>query len=356
MPRADAAEVAARFGHVVEVLPTADRGVYRLTARGYAGWFETESVRWVVRPKLPWADLSRLVTGVIPSPAGGGSEVPGEFVDLIAARLAELMRERAAVGLLHGYREAASETAQVRGRIDFAEHIRRPLTGTFPVVADEFTSDIALNRVPAAAARLLLNRPDLSPTIRGDLTAVAALFPPTDDGPDDFTFDARTAPYRRLIDWCRLVRSAAGPGDAIGFLVNLEHLFQCYVGTVLASSRVTPQFRLSLPAVRGPFPPVDLRPDFLTESAVWDAKWKPLRPAGPDPADVQQVLAYAAAVGVGTAGLVYPGRAFAVGEHRTPSGVRLFVAKLRLAGSPDKIARSAARFHRIVLGRSDGKG
>ena len=346
MPRADAAELAARFDHIVEVLPTADRGVYRLTARGTVGWFETRSVRWVVRPKLSWADLARLVSGHDPSPVAGRN-VPGEFVDLIAARLAALMRERAAAGLLHGYREEATETAQVRGRIDFAEHLRRPQVGTFPVVADEFTPDIALNRIPAAAAKRLLDRPDLSPAVRSELAAVAARFPPPADEWEDPAFDARSEPYRRLIDWCRFIRSTT----EAGFLVNLEHLFQCHVGSVLESIRVTPQARITLAPVRGPFPPVDLRPDLLTANSVWDAKWKPLRPTGPDPADAQQVLAYAAAVGIGTAGLVYPGRSFAVAEHRTPSGVRLLLVRLRLTGPADRVARSAARFRRLVFGK-----
>ena len=47
LPRADADDLARHFRHVVDVTPTFDRGVYRLTARGYVGTFRTANVRWL---------------------------------------------------------------------------------------------------------------------------------------------------------------------------------------------------------------------------------------------------------------------------------------------------------------------
>jgi hypothetical protein len=148
----------------------------------------------------------------------------------------------------------------------------------------------------------------------------------------------------------------AATGSA--FLVNLEHLFQYHVGERLARPGVlrpgwgvTPQAELHLLADGAPA--VTLRPDLLVRDAVgrprsvWDVKWK--SPAhGPLPADVHQVLGYAAALGVPDAGLIYPGRRFAATAYRTPGGVRLRVVRLRLTGPLERRERAVARLARLL--------
>jgi hypothetical protein len=81
--------------------------------------------------------------------------------------------------------------------------------------------------------------------------------------------------------------------------------------------------------------------------SVWDVKWKSLA-HGPAPADVHQVLGYAAALGVPDAGLIYPGRRFAATTYRTPGGVRLRVVRLRLTGPPERRERAVARLARLL--------
>ena len=98
-----------------------------------------------------------------------------------------------------------------------------------------------------------------------------------------------------------------------------------------------------------------LRPDLLARdpqgrpASVWDVKWKSLTAAGPDAADVHQVLGYAAALGLRAAGLVYPGRRFAVGTY-TASGspVALRIVRLRLVGPPERCERAVAKLARLV--------
>lgn len=353
VPRRDAAELAARFGHVVAVEPAPGRGRYRLTPRGYAGWFETATVRWVVRPKLAWANLARLLGTPSVSPA---TAFPDRFAALVADRLAALMRERAAAGLHREYREHREESATVRGRIDFAELARRsgPPGAAFPLVVSDLSADSPWNRVPVAAARRVLAVPGLAAESRANLAAAAETFAAgVGDGADSrelagLTFTPATEPYRPLIGWCRV---ALGDG---GLLVNLEHAFEEYVARVLGTPGNPaidrhPDLRLTCDAG----PAVRLVPDFVVRRgdnpvAVWDAKWKRLTAAGPDPADVQQVLGYAAVLGVRDAGLVYPGRQSGVVTFSGGAGVRLRVVKLRVSGPDAACERAAARLRRTV--------
>ena len=160
LPRADVDDLARHFRHVVDVTPTFDRGVYRLTARGYVGSFRTANVRWEVRPKLPWESL-RWLTGDRSAPGGLVADDPGSvggLADLLAGRLADLIRERAEAGLLRDYAECQTREPTVRGRIDLPRQLRDAGTPSlFHLVADEFTPDVVWNRLPKAAARRLLD-------------------------------------------------------------------------------------------------------------------------------------------------------------------------------------------------------
>ena len=222
VPRADAADLAARFGHAVEVLPLAGRGRYRLTARGYIGWFHTPAVRWVLRPKLPWADLAALAGAEVPGGGGNPGELPAAFVGLVSGRLAALMLARADAGLVRGYDEREVVSPTVRGRILFAQLGRQPpLPGLgLPVAADEFTPDVAWNRIPLAAARRLLAAPGLPADARLALGRAADAFSgvgTTAPTPADFAAVAdptpRTDGYAPLLAWARLVsRHGRGAG------------------------------------------------------------------------------------------------------------------------------------------------
>ena len=77
--------------------------------------------------------------------------------DALALALASHARRAFYRGLLHGYRTEEEALQTVRGRIRFAEQIRRRFGVPLPVEVryDEFTDDVLANRlVKAAAARL----------------------------------------------------------------------------------------------------------------------------------------------------------------------------------------------------------
>jgi 5-methylcytosine-specific restriction enzyme subunit McrC len=175
-----------------------------------------------------------------------------------------------------------------------------------------------------------------------------------------------TEAYRPLWDLCRLLADGLGAGQAAGttscpaFLIDLERVFERYVtrGVVAALSgddrfdvAVQRLYVANQPA--DVQPDIEMRPDVTVEQGgqpvlVVDAKWKRLKGSPLVTEDLYQVLAYATALAVQRAALVYPGkrdRAWTYLLARAP--VRLAIHTLRVTGSREACERSLRR-----LGRS----
>src|SRR5262249_5015163 len=106
--RADADALLAQPSKPIEVIPTHQRGRYRLTAQGFAGVLHTPNLRVALRPKIPAATFSLLLDPAAPPlvVADSTADEPGtEALDFLARRLAAEMRSRAAAGLRCGYVE-----------------------------------------------------------------------------------------------------------------------------------------------------------------------------------------------------------------------------------------------------------
>jgi 5-methylcytosine-specific restriction enzyme subunit McrC len=349
LPRAVAAELAERFPHAVEVAPTFDRRRYKLTARGYVGWIRVQGHTITFRPKRPWAEVRCLFPANPGSHAGGDAAtrrltpaVHEHLLDLLASRLASLMLARASAGLIRGYVEESFADTHLRGRIDLPRQLRKPFRQPtlFDQIADEWTPDIPLNRVPKATAVRLLAEPGLSDGVRDALSRAVIAFAGVSDSPVSaseravVTFDARTEPYRELICWCDLIGTE-------NVLVSLEQAFEGYVSRAFVEAlgeRVRIQKGVNLGSQRGEDErgSIGLTPDLTvfngtSPASVWDAKWK--KP-DPSPADVHQALAYAVVLGVPTCGLVYPGRRWKLETLTAPSGVALHLLRLPLTDDP----------------------
>ncbi len=324
---------------------------YEVAAGGYVGTFVAGDTHFTIAPKYP---LTFLDTAAGRDFAQGHGDDPAAT---LARRFAREFRALLAAGLLRGYAEEALDSPTVRGRLDFAAMMRDP-SRLFPIVADEFTLDHDLNRVPKAAAVALL-RCDLPGDLReqvaqvtlalADVTAV----PPAAIRWGDLRLDARSAHYRPVLDTARAVLSGLDAGDASTTrLFHLAAIFEHELTARLAGDRIEPQRPVALAGDGGGR---TLRPDFVVRGpggkpvAVWDAKWKTLGRGGPADDDLHQVLAYAAALGVRECGLIYPGRRMTSRAWATPSGVAVHAVTLPVTGDPRRFEAAVAALLRRLL-------
>ncbi len=372
----------AEHAHHIALQPTARRHRYRLTPGHHVGTIVGPSCRLVIRPKIPATNLFALLDPLA-SAAGVADQteaVPGaEALDFLAGRLAYLLVERAAAGLHRDYAERTEAGPFLQGRLDVASHIREPAgrKDRLHCRFEDFTTDVPCNQVPRATADLVLQCPLLAEGVRAALRQALAPFAevtPIPLRPESFRVvspDTATPPsrlaYRPLLDVCRLLAEGLSPRDAAGsisfptFLLDMEQVFERYVtraveAAFVGTDRFTVAVQQSFIASRASpgRPDLLMRPDLTVERdgrpwLVVDAKWKDVETAAPEPADVYQVVAYATALGIDRAVLVYPGRRSSTWEYplaRSP--LHLATHTLRVLGSTAACDRSCRRLARAL--------
>ena len=351
----------------VDLAPTACRGVWRVTARGVVGVLHTPRRRVVISPKMPIATLLFFL-----DPTATVEDVPGRVtgeavLQLLAARLADLMRERARAGLHRGYRSRNHEGPVLLGALDVAAQVRQPvgrrdrLHGRF----EELTVDVECNQLPRAVAGWALRSGVLDPSTQEHLHQAVAGFAGVADLPWMDLLDHRLtrlpepAGYAPLLDLCRvLVGVPGGPGDRRCWLVSLERVFERFLGRAVEEA-IRDRAGLSVQSQAGfavgESPGLLLRPDITIlragrPEAVVDAKWKRLPEEGQIPEDVYQALAYACFLGTRRAVLVYPGRRRVVRRFTPPGGgACVEVRTVVVSGSPARCLRERQRLQRALL-------
>jgi 5-methylcytosine-specific restriction enzyme subunit McrC len=368
--RTDADHLLAEHRGHVEIVPHGERGTYRLTARGFVGVIPTPHRRLVLRPKLPAVNVFHLLDPFAPMPAFVNRSTPIDgtrILDVLAARLAVLLRDRATAGLRHHYAERADVTAALLGRLDLAAQLRADSARRDRLHCryDEFTADVPCNRLPKAVAERLLDRADLSAVVKANLRNGLAAWADVESVPLTAELYAAQAPpqvssgYVSLLDLCRLLVDGLQSGDAVGaragpaFLLDMERVFERYVtvGIDRHLTDCTPQPLVRVSPPRLGQPDFRVRPDVLIgppgrPRLVLDVKWKRLSRAALTGEDVYQVLAHAAVLGAPRAVLVYPGRHNRRWRYPTAGGPTLDVVTLRIVGDRPACERSLRRLAR----------
>jgi 5-methylcytosine-specific restriction enzyme subunit McrC len=364
----------------LELLPTRCRHRYRLTPAGHVGVIFAPSVRLVIRPKVPVRNLFYLLDPAADFPVTDDSTTatPGtEALDFLAARLARLLAERSRAGLHRAYAERADSGPFLQGRLDVPAQLRDPAgrKDALHCRYEDFTVDVPCNQVGKATALLLVRSPLVAEGVRAGLRQALLGYEgvrPVPLGPDCFAAaapDRLTEAYRPLLELCRLLADSLDPGAHAGadagpaFLLDLERVFERYLTAGLVRAFAgRPGYGVAVGPLYHASPPTPGRPDFTVRpdvtvsrrgslALVVDAKWKRLPRTSLVTADAYQALAYCAALGVGRAALVYPGRRDRVRDYPLAgSPVRLRVHTLRVTGGRDECARSLARLGR-ALGR-----
>jgi len=356
----------------LEVLPTGRRDRYRLTALGCVGVLIAPTCRFVIRPKIPWANVFAMLDPLAVVPAASdriAPEIGTEALDFLAGQLARRMAERVTAGLYRAYREQNEQGTVLHGRVDLAAQMREA-PGRKDLLHsqyDELSADIPCNRAVKATAEAVLQSPLLCADVRAALRQALAGFEGVCSAPvparswDRVQAERLPAEYYPLVDLCRLLADSLNLHDSAGnmaaprFLLDLERVFEMHItrGIVEAfaqseSLTVAVQTTHTVNEPLADQPDLTIRPDLTIDHdgrtlLVIDAKWKPL-PKNAETADLYQVLSYGTLLGAQGVVLVYPGRKWSVREYRfTHTPLRLMVCTLQVGGTRQACLRSVRR-------------
>ena len=358
------------------------RDDYILTPSSTIGALEIDDLSVRIEPKLPIGRVLYLASQALNAvdfraESFDFADAPTPLEVVVPAFISAAQRAFSR-GLLHGYRSKDETLNTVRGRINFAEQVRRRYDVPLPVEMryDDFTDDILANRLVRAAAgrlgRLRINDPRWRHNlgrIEATLGNVEWVDFPSSDVPT-VGFDRLNSHYREVVELSRLILchtaldQPRGEVRAAGFLMDMNTVFQEFLTRALRRS-----LRLSERTFRGDDSrgstiyldrgrDVTLKPDFTwweDDMCVFagDAKYKSAEHEPVRNADLYQALAYATALDLPATLLVYAeGRGAAYEVHHAAK--RLEVATVQLDGSIGELESSVDRVaSRILCLRSD---
>lgn len=332
--------LTTRYPHQLEIVATAQPGVYRVTARQHVGRIGLPGGGLlVIEPKVGVRHLFHMLSVAAdlarfqPPPAELAPDP--EIYPFVLATLVRQVEQLLQAGLYQGYEEHTADLPFIRGRINLPAQLRRhgDLRHRHICVYAERTPDTPENRIIAATlralpallslsgeavlirhARALLRRfAEVTPLSRG--AALLAL--------ERLTLHRLNAAYAPVLGLCRLALhhlslvEQAGAHPFASFLVEMPRLFERYL-TVRLREHLAPA-RLRIVAQRRDYldeaARVGIRPDVLVYPAegdapvlVLDAKYRRLSTLDSSDlnADLYQVSAYMDRYGLQQGVLVYP--------------------------------------------------
>ncbi|GAB3141401.1 McrC family protein [Microbispora hainanensis] len=336
-----------------------------------------------IRPKVPIARLLFLL-GYSRSPqAWRSDEVPLDeepdtlpaFARLFVRQAEETLRQ----GLIQGYRTTEETALLVRGRIREADQIRRHHGRLVPleIVHDEFTVDIAENRILRTACERLLRLPSVIPSgvpadVRGRLLRLRARLAdatPVGGGRElpEWRASGLNRRYHKALHLAELVLRGASvehrPGEVTvnGFLFDMARVFEDFVTIALREAFPGSDGRCVLQAAHhlDELRAIRMVPDFVrytddgTPLAVADAKYKAEKLAGYPDADIYQMLAYCTALNLREGHLVYAKGSAAHTVHRVRhAGITIHQHALELDQPPAGLLAEIAALARRLTGPS----
>jgi 5-methylcytosine-specific restriction enzyme subunit McrC len=312
-------------------------GLYRIEPVGKVGSVRTSTLQLDVRPK-DRLGLSRLLfllgyageQGFRPDSVAAAED--RELWSALAESLAQLAERALGRGVLQGYLTVDESLRTVKGRIRISDQIsRRPgMLVPLEVSYDEFTEDIAENRILRAALERMGQVPRVRPEVlsrlrqlKGKLDAVTRL--PAGAPPPPWTPSRKNVRYHSVLRLAELIlrkaSAEAGEGNqqTAAFVVDMEQVFADFVGTALreAMAAYPGEMRLQYNALLSEAvrdsDRLSVRPDAVhmlggRPVVVYDVKYKAAADLGASlTADHYQMLAYCTALKVPTAWLVYAG-------------------------------------------------
>ncbi|HHU08982.1 MAG TPA: hypothetical protein GXZ60_03040 [Intrasporangiaceae bacterium] len=355
------AEALQRTG-VCEVSPLAG-GRWQVTPSSTVGTIAVADVKLLIRPKINPENLFLLLEPGLPRSAWRQEsfdyDVTSDLLPSVIAFFARTVETTLGRGVLRSYVSRDEPLIAIRGRLDVAAQFAQggvlsPVACTF----DDYSEDIAENRILRAAIRRALRVPRIDPLERrrllqqlGHLDSVSdvAVGP---DAVDAIQVSRLNRHYSPALGLSRLILAnltladARGSTSAASFTVDMNHVFQRFL-----TERLRRELRGVLdvrdePTVHlGAGRTVPMKPDLVFQQGgavrhVGDIKYKLARDARGRSGDYYQLLAYTTALSLPAGVLVYcRGQGDAV--HHTISvrnaGTTLSVRAIDLTGTPEQV-------------------
>lgn len=304
-------------------------GRWELTTAAQVGVVQAGPVTVWIRPKLPIARLLFLL-GYARRPGWRQDDtVAYDIVADLLPALAQAFVDQAdralRPGLLQGYQELDDVLPVLRGRLRESDQLRVRFGLAVPLLVryDDYQADIPENQIVRGATDRLLRLPGIDATTHQRLRALrqvlADITAPAPRRPLPAWRPTRlNARYHDILWLAELILAGNSidhtPGHLRlhGFLVNMATVFEDFVTATLSAALVghegTCRAQDHLHLDDGD--KITMRPDLVwyrggTPIAVIDAKYKAEKPSGFPDADYYQLLAYATALGLHDAHLVY---------------------------------------------------
>jgi len=360
---------------VVDVRRAVVGAAYEVRAAGWVGAARIAGVDLRIRPKVTIGRLLFLLGHARDARAWRDDTVDvavaAELLPAMADALWRQVDRALQGGLLQGYQVVEDALPLVRGRIREADQLRRRFGRALPVEIryDDFTIDIAENRILRTAVDRMLALPSISADARARLARQRVRLAEVTSLPFGVVrpvwrpsrLNTHYVPALRLAEIVldgTSVEPLRGPVAASGLLVSMPRLFEDFVTSVLGErltarrGRVVAQDAARSLDLDGYVP---LRPDLVWYDgvqplAVVDAKYKAEKPEGFPGADAYQLLAYCTAYGLRRGHLIY-----AAGNDEPPiyringAGVEVTTHTLDLAAVPAALLGRMERLAAAVV-------
>lgn len=372
LTQADLALLMAVPPERLQVLPTTQSGWFTLRSSSYVGTVNLDSVRVRIHPKVE--DLRNVLmmfataAGIADWSERASDYASHDLVEGIADLVLRTIDQATRRGLIHGYQTREDRLPTLRGRILVTELAARPWDQwPAPCRYDDFTADVPENRVLLAAV-VAVRRWTLEPEVRRLATELEGRFvevAPTEialleaeligRSPLNEHYQPALALARTVLEGLG-VAHAEGTLDAVAFLVDMNRLFEAWIGAEL-TSRLWPRVQVSEQeeVALSKKPMVRMNPDLVFRSRgvvvlVGDVKYKLTGSGFARNPDYYQLLAYATATGVNSGILIYcqadeaPTRTITIEN----AGQRLTCHPLPLAGDWAQVSREVDRLAQTI--------
>lgn len=371
----DARRLAA--SEVVHVRPGPAAGIWSVRAGRKVGAARIGGVELHIEPKVPIARLFFLV-GYARNPKGWRDESvsltdQAGLVPALAAALSRQTDRALRQGLLQGYRTTDDTSPVLRGRLRETAQLGRRAGLALPLEIrhDDYTVDIAENRILATAVERMLRVPGVDAESRRRLRHLTARFAgvtrlrPGEPVPDwrPTRLNERLRIALRLAELVLAGASVeAGRGSVLSnaFLLDMWRVFEDFLSVALRAAiesayggTVVFQARHHLDGRRR----LELRPDILWQDgaggvgAVMDAKYK----ADTAREDAYQMLAYCIAYGLTHGHLIYAsGDQSPVRHVVRNTGIEIVCHALDLDADPVGLLARVGALAAEITGRAGG--